>query len=690
MPVIALIFLGASLFVANSLSKRFGTKAPVILFLAAAIIAEIFFFNFEAFRSRTYQPISDYEVSCSSGVERQGNNSFVISSSSDYITFKNFSAPVENIYIKTNTTRHTVRFFASDEANVNRYHAGDRIISRYSEQTSYIKTNFTGAVSELKIYLPDISNRIITLSDISFNCPKPVFFSIFRPLVCFLVLMFVYYIIVKKHLWQTVYDPENKTQLNITTVVACALAILFLAIPYLNPGFINPSWEHHNQYNDLAQAFLQGQLHLDKEVPDVLLEMENPYDRYERQKVFRAAKISEPWDTAFYNGKFYVYFGVLPVFLFYLPAQLLGFDFPNFMAIVIFSWVLIAGVFLLYGKIIKMYIKNTPYLLYLVLSTLTVLTGGVLYIIKRPDFYSIPIIGALAFTIMGFYFWISSLDGEIISRKRLFVGSLFMASVIALRPNLVFFSCTAFMLFWNSVFKDRELLSVNSRLSDEKWRGLKNTLVFCAPYIVIGGLVMVYNAARFSSPFDFGASYNLTTSDMTKRGFALDRWGLGVYEYLFRPPTISATFPFLSSSYPSTSYIGFTSREGMFGGIFATYPVLWSLFAMHKAKSQKQPFKFALVLLAAGFITCLVDIQAGGILPRYTCDFAVFFVLAASITLMMLYKEYPSLATKFAAWSLLCMVLYDTLLVIAGGTSTLQTMNKQIYMNLFSEFAFFL
>lgn len=688
MPVIAMVLLGASLFLANYFRKKVGPMSPIVLFLAVSLICEIFCFNFESFRSMTYPEAESYSITCSPSVTEK-NGRYEFRSASDYISITNISAPVENIYVKTNTTTHTLRFFVSDGANVNRYHAGDRTISRYSEQSSYIKTNFTGAATEIKLYIPDIANRIVTLSDIRLNCRRPVFFSILRPLACFFILMFVYYIIVKKRLWQIKYNPESKKQSNFTMFVACALAIIFLLIPYLNPGFINPSWAHHNQYNELAQAFLDGQLHLEREVPDILLEMENPYDRNERKRVFAEAGLSEPWDTALYNGKYYVYFGVLPVFLFYLPAQLLGIDFPNFLAIVIFSWVLIAGVFLLYGKIIRMYLKDTPYLLYIVLSTVTVLTGGVVYIIKRPDFYSIPIIGALAFTIMGFYFWISSLDGEKISRWRMFVGSLFMASVIALRPNLVFFSCTAFMIYWQSVFRDRELLSLQSTLSDEKLRGLKNTLAFCAPYIVIGALIMIYNTARFSSPFDFGANYNLTTSDMTQRGFALDRWGLGVFEYLFRPPTISATFPFLTSQTPTTAYIGFTSREGMFGGIFLTYPLLWSLFAMHKTKGQK-PFKFALVLLAAGFITCLVDIQAGGILPRYTCDFAVFFAMAAAITLMMLYKEYPSLATKFAAWSLLCMVVYDVLLIIAGGSSTLQTMNKEVYMHLFDEFAFFL
>lgn len=688
MPVIAIVLLSSCLLFANAVRNRFGKIAPVVLFVAMCLICEIFCFNFESFRSATYPPIESFTVECSPRVTNLGD-SYEFRSSSDYITLSGFSAPVKNIHIATNTTSHVVRFFATDDANLNRYHAGDRTISRFSGQTSYIKTNFTGSAQEIRIYIPDISNRIITLSDIRVNCQRPVFFSILRPLIAFLFLVFIYYIIIRRDLWNKEFDPDDPSQSNTTMAVACVLAVIFLATPFLNPAFISPPWPHHNQYNDLAEAFLDGQLHLNKEVPDILAEMENPYDRNERLRLFKLEKITEPWDTAYYNGKFYVYFGVLPVFLFYLPAQLIGFDFPNFLAIVIFSWVLIAGVFLFYSKMIKMYFPKVPYLLYLVLSTLTAACSGVFYLIKRPDFYSVPIMGALAFTVMGLYFWLSSIENERISRGKMLAGSIFMASVIALRPNLVFFSCAAFVIFWHSVFTDRELLSIKSRLSDDKYRGLINTLIFCAPYIIIGVLVMVYNMARFSSPFDFGAAYNLTTSDMTLRGFNLDRFGLGVFEYLFRPPTIQGTFPYLVSSMPETAYIGFTSREGMFGGIFAVCPVLWALLALHKVKKER-PFPLVVFLTVTSFIVCLLDIQAGGILPRYTSDFALFFVMAAAITLFMLYKSHQGFVKSFTAWALLATIVYDLLLIIAGGTSTLQSLYKPTYIYLFSELAFYL
>ncbi|MCO7109522.1 hypothetical protein NIA69_10595 [Gemmiger formicilis] len=44
---------------------------------------------------------------------------------------------------------------------------------------------------------------------------------------------------------------------------------------------------------------------------------------------------------------------------------------------------------------------------------------------------------------------------------------------------------------------------------------------------------MWYNAARFGSPFDFGANYNLTGNDMTQRGFNAVRIGPAVFTSLF-------------------------------------------------------------------------------------------------------------------------------------------------------------
>ena len=57
---------------------------------------------------------------------------------------------------------------------------------------------------------------------------------------------------------------------------------------------------------------------------------------------------------------------------------------------------------------------------------------------------------------------------------------------------------------------------------------------------------MLYNNTRFNSPFDFGANYNLTTNDMTKRGFIFDRFAMGINTYLFQLPSFQPIFPSVS------------------------------------------------------------------------------------------------------------------------------------------------
>ncbi len=691
MLVVALVLMALSLIFANKVKRRLGLWAPACLFLAVCFLCEFLCFNFESIRSHTYDPIDDFTITSTAAVASNGR--YIFDSTADFIEISDLDCEVDNIHISTDNAYHTLKIIAIDDANSNWYVAGTCPISGTAKSTAFIPTHFSGNVQRIRIYIPDIEKETIALSDIGLNVPKSIHFSALRVLICFALLSFVYYLIILKDFWQIIYNPKSNKQNTVTVAVAFALAALFLLIPFTNLSFVFPKWKHHNQYNELAEAFLDGQLHLEKEVPQELIDMENPYDRAERAQVLTKAGIpsaDQPWDIAYYEGKYYVYFGVLPAIIFYLPFNLLGIPFPNFLGVVAFSWVLIAAIFLLYREFIKHYKKEVPYLLYLLLAVATAFSGGVVYMIKRPDFYSIPIMGALAFTVMGFYFWLSA-KGEngILKPSRLMIGSIFMASVIALRPNLIFFSCAAFVIFWNSVFRDRELLSINSRLTDKKFQGVKNTVYFCMPYLIIGGLVMLYNAARFSSPFDFGAGYNLTVSDMTLRGFEIDRWGLGIFEYLFRPPTITSEFPFLSPSTPKTAYIGYTSRENMYGGIFATHAILLALFGIYKIR-KKKPFKFAVFLIVTAFLVCLVDIQAGGIYPRYTSDFAIFFVMAAVLVLFLIYEEHTRFTGKFVAVCLLCMIFYDILLIVGSGAATTADLRENLYSTVFSELVFFL
>ena len=96
---------------------------------------------------------------------------------------------------------------------------------------------------------------------------------------------------------------------------------------------------------------------------------------------------------------------------------------------------------------------------------------------------------------------------------------------------------------------------------------------------------MYYNAARFGSPFDFGATYSLTSNDMTKRSFQVEQTLLGLWHYFLKPPVMTAEFPFLQGiQITSYSYMGKLNAAYTYGGMLACNAVLWGLLFIRCGK----------------------------------------------------------------------------------------------------------
>lgn len=78
-------------------------------------------------------------------------------------------------------------------------------------------------------------------------------------------------------------------------------------IPYPLEGPVSDYSAHIQQFD----AFQKGQICLDLPVDPRLATMENPYDTSARN----ALGVSYHWDRAFFGGRYYSYFGVVPVLL---------------------------------------------------------------------------------------------------------------------------------------------------------------------------------------------------------------------------------------------------------------------------------------------------------------------------------------------------------------------------------------
>ena len=96
------------------------------------------------------------------------------------------------------------------------------------------------------------------------------------------------------------------------------------------------------------------------------------------------------------------------------------------------------------------------------------------------------------------------------------------------------FAFLAVPIFWQRYIGQKRLCSR---------AGAGEAAAFILPVVVVAAGLMWYNAARFGSPLDFGANYNLTGNDMTQRGFNAVRIGPAVFTSLFELPSWQGVSP---------------------------------------------------------------------------------------------------------------------------------------------------
>ncbi|MDE6530767.1 MAG: hypothetical protein K2K96_08325, partial [Lachnospiraceae bacterium] len=349
---------------------------------------------------------------------------------------------------------------------------------------------------DIMVYLP--SGHLFKVNGITLNAPKPLDFSLIRFLAVWLVFLLCYGLRRQSGWWKEdckQIDFGKKVVLGVVFLVFYGISI-FLMIS--NPTVMNDAY---NPYHELAWALDAGQVSLLDQPPQELVDMENPYDYYARS----IAGMEYKFDFAYYDGAYYVYHGILPCLLFYLPVyHLTGLNMPN--SIPVFFCCLLFGIgfVCLMRQVIIRYFPKTPFAVF-VLITLTGLFGCQLpFFITQPHSYHLTVICAVMVVVWGIYFWLSSLKtGErSASLVRLSLGSFCMALVAAVRPTLLIYSLLALPLFGREWFTRRD--------GCEKKERIRMMTVFAIPYVIVAIPVMYYNYNRFGSVFEYGFHYILT------------------------------------------------------------------------------------------------------------------------------------------------------------------------------------
>ena len=630
------------------------SKTFFVLFVITLLL-EIFLFNFRFWQSIGYDASPISVTSVGEGLIKNEDGTYIFNGSDNsYFEFSQVNSEVNNIYLSISSTadvpyRQYVSFDVTDEGNAIYYKLPKREVVSSVERSKYIKFNTNGVVGKLRINLEPVINYDlgmnptgtstnpygINLDSVEINKSVPFYFVPLRFLGVFFVLLLCYSLRYNTSIYRYRLNLASEKQ-RAALIVLVAVNILFAAFIYLN-NKIYFGWDRE-VYTNLAEALLQGHFDLPMLKPSQeLLNMANPYDTNLRESL----EIKYYWDYAFYNGKYYVYFGIVPCLILFLPMKaLFNVNVPVNLANFYFVVFFIIVAFRFSYVIARRYFKHISFATFLMMAEVFVFWSVLVPTLQRNDLYTIPGTVALTFTMLGIDLWLGAIDrqGTIISRRKLLLGSLCMALVAGCRPQLLVGSFFAVFIFFRSVFVRRVMFAKNKS-------GVINTFIFMLPYILVAAFLMYYNYARFDSVFDFGANYQLSTNDVTKRGFRLDRLPYGIYMHLFQFPRITSTFPFILYSKMFTQYMGLTIYECVYGGLFFTTPVLfWNFFAYFgRAKGllkRRRLFVPVVICHLFAFIILAANLNMGGIVFRYVIDFTWLLILPALAIYLCLEERY--------------------------------------------------
>ncbi len=394
------------------------------------------------------------------------------------------------------------------------------------------------------------------------------------------------------------------------TPIRAAVTVLVALVTLLSvtaPMNDLPLWNgdragHRNQYELMAEALLDGKIYIDYGDTEGLEALENPYDPDERKE----SGVAYHWDHAYYNGHYYMYFGIVPVLLVFLPYRMItGTPLTTFHATQLFCAIAIIGIFALFYKLAKLFFGKMSWTVYLSFSA-AFSVMSVWYASAEPALYCTAISSAIALEVWSIYFFIWAVWGE--KRENI---QILLAAIGALLGALVF-GCRPTVALANILVLPMLAVFIRQRKFTLKLLG-KLTLA-ALPYVAVGAALMLYNYVRFENPFEFGQRYQLTVADQSNYSIALNGETLihlfddGIKNF-FGTKQIKADFPYLQTS-----------------SVFFNFPILFLGVCMFAKPVYKKLCEYKLLPLMYGFCAAPAVICAFQILwtpyllERYRMD----------------------------------------------------------------------
>ncbi len=421
-------------------------------------------------------------------------------------------------------------------------------------------------------------------------------------------------------------DKNLVKKVSLNNIIQIIWVVIMISVCCLGME-LSPIWTgrvptHRNQYEIMTQSLLNRHLYMDIDPDSKLLELENPYDPQARKE----AGVGFKFDHAFYNGRYYMYFGIVPVFILFLPFRIIfGRSLAAFHATQIFTAFIIIGFFLLFNFLRKKFFPKIGNFTFISLAT-AFCSFSIWYFVDAPALYCTAISSAVCMMVWSFYFYFRAVFDDFSFNNRILfaiAGAFFGALAFGCRPPVAIANLTAVPLF--------VVFLKNNKTSSKEWRKI---LLIALPYIIIGVLLMMYNYARFDDPFEFGQKYQLSNWDQKEysllNGLGLIKQVNGFIKMFIQTKDLSVVFPYVQHS-----------------GIFFEFPVflisIGALIFSNSTRTRLKEKNWLFFLLTAGLAIILITIVEIAMSPlieeRYHFDLNYLIAISTFLVIGFFYIE---------------------------------------------------
>ncbi len=605
---------------------------PLVLLLAAVFVIEAVFSNFSFFAYVAgNNPREDFTPDVDNVVIYEGNRTVSLDIPSFPLNSVSYDLRINGIDDEDVTVK--VRYGISDGNSESPFvvlSETEAVGIEPKRVTAFLRSQ--GDAEKLEITFD--GNCEFVVSDIKINPDYTFGFNSLRFCALFVLACLIY---VLKANGNSKKLRNGMSFDTAATVSVCVCALSALAMWILNASGedgncifypVEGYLENQSPYIQQFDAFMKGQLHFDIKPTEELLALENPYNPDLRSGVYYL------YDRAFFDGKYYSYFGIAPIILVYYPFYLLTGVLPVDSTVSgIFS--MIAAVFIPSAVIEWAKCrKNNIRPWFAAVCGVGAFFASLVLLIQRGNtpFYYIASIAGMAL-VSAFAYWMLKAVGTDKKMQRIiffFLAGISFAFAFLSRLNSVIVpavAVAAFVVIYSvKKFKEKNFASLFTEMA-----------VLALPVVSAVGFSMWYNNARFGNPLQFGADYQLTIADASLYELGADGIIPSIVHYFFQPLGLTEEFPFIGFDYFALSDYGRYVYVDVNCGVFAlpfNLLLLLSGFVFMSKKASKNSKILLSSGIAAMFVTAFANFCLGGVIFRYTSDISLAAALLSAVVIL--------------------------------------------------------